>query len=110
MTPVLAWDPVPGATSYRVYVAQDANFTGECPMGGTATPVASNDRELTNWSAAHARPTCRPRHCPRARRRAYYWYVAACETPSECDPPRVAFRPVPGTEAFRKASPGRAAG
>ena len=33
-TPVFAWDPVPGATSYRVYVALDVNFTFKA-MGST---------------------------------------------------------------------------
>ena len=89
-TPVLSWDPVPGATSYYVYYAQDANFTTtEIPHVPTTSNTifqlnTSNDLSSLPDSQAGA---------------AYYWHVRPCQDCRTVDPTRCPARtccPTPG--------------
>jgi hypothetical protein len=96
-TPVLSWDPVPGATMYYVYYAQDANFTStEIPSIPTTTNTifqlnTSNNKDALPDSQAGS---------------AYYWHIRPCLDTSHCAADPVSSANVlPDTRAFRKASP-----
>ncbi len=96
-TPVFSWDPVPGATSYHLDVAQDVNFTtSEMPAGiNTSFPMVAlrlgDQRSTLPESQAGS---------------AYFWHVTACGTNGCTTSPVSRFPPVAGSEAFRKSSPG----
>ena len=96
-TPVFTWDPVPGASYYHLTVAQDQNFTtSEMPAGvDTSFPMVAlrlgDQRSTLPESQAGS---------------AYYWHVEACGTNGCTTSPVSRFPPLPGSEAFRKASPG----
>ena len=85
-TPVFSWDPVPGATLYHVYVAQDVNFTtSEMPDGiNTTFPMmALRVRRRT--------PTL-----PESQAgSAYYWHVQACWGQRARCPPSRGSHPCP---------------
>ena len=91
-TPVFSWDPVPGATSYHVNIAQDVNFTtSEMPDGITHVPddgprVRRQRRDPAESQAGSA----------------YYWHVAACWTGGCTHVARVA-HPTPARASRRSA-------
>ena len=98
-TPVLSWDPVPGAGAYLVYYAQDPNFTtSEIP----SVPVTTNTIfQLNTSNNLSALPDSQAG-------KAYYWHVRPCTTTSRttCGPDPVSSATVlPDTRSFRKASP-----
>ncbi|MFL6004319.1 MAG: hypothetical protein ACJ72P_16060, partial [Nocardioides sp.] len=96
-TPVLDWNPVPGAGGYLVYV--------------------SNDRELTNRVYTEM-PTANSRWTPTSGMNveafadnqageSYYWYVRPCKTINpvkRCGPDPISTNAA-ATNAFRKISP-----
>jgi hypothetical protein len=96
-TPVLSWDPVPGASFYQVFYAQDANFTtSEIP----AIPTTSNTMfQLNTHNSLSSLPDSQAG-------KAYYWHVVPCQDNSHCGPSPVSqATPLPDTGTFRKASP-----
>jgi len=99
-TPVFSWDPVPGARSYRVYVAQDVNFTtSELP----SVPATNNTMlAIERGDNISALPESQAGS-------AYYWYVQPCKGPEGTPPcaqsPVSQNPPLPGAKSFRKASP-----
>ena len=99
-TPTLSWDPVPGANSYRVYVAQDVNFTTtELPT----VPITNNTMLTVRLSDnVSALPDSQAGS-------AYYWYVQPCVGANGVAPcgasPVSQNPPLPGAKSFRKASP-----
>ncbi len=95
-TPVFSWDPVPGAMSYHVDVAQDVNFTtSEMPDGiDTDFPMMALEWEDERATLPESQAGS-----------AYYWHVTACGTNGCTQSPVSRFPPLPGSEAFRKASP-----
>jgi hypothetical protein len=99
-TPVLSWDPVPGAGSYRVYVAQDVNFTT------TELPTIP----VTNNTVLALRLADNTSTLPESQAgSAYFWYVQPCLGANGAAPcgasPVSQNPPLPGSKAFRKASP-----
>lgn len=98
-TPVLSWDPVPGAHAYLVYYAQDANFTtSEIPN----VPVTANTIfQLNTSNSKNSLPDSQAGS-------AYYWHVRPCTSTSliSCAADPVSSASVlPDTRSFRKASP-----
>lgn len=109
-TPVFSWDPMPGATSYMVYVGQDAKFTTSVlatkslPIGTTNTMMTLEWKTSGNSSNADQLSTLPDSSAGQA----YHWYVRACgttESGSACGPPPVSSPFNLGTKAFRKVSP-----
>lgn len=95
-TPVLDWEPVPYASSYRVHVSRDADFTtGQ--MANTP-PETTNTRWAPRWSYPFkALPDSQAST-------AYYWFIQPCKSSAYCGPdPRSVVRPA--KNAFRKTSP-----
>jgi hypothetical protein len=96
-TPVLSWDPVPGATLYKIYYAQDANFTtSEIPT----IPVTNNTMfQLNTGNNLSSLPDSQAGT-------AYFWHVRPCLDAAHCGPSPVSnANPLPDTGAFRKQSP-----
>jgi hypothetical protein len=96
-TPVLSWDPVPGAAFYEVMYAQDANFTtSEIPT----IPTTSNTMfQLHTADSLSSLPDSQAG-------KAYYWHVVPCQDISHCGPSPVSqATPLPDTATFRKQSP-----
>jgi len=96
-TPVLSWNPVPGATFYYVYYAQDANFTtSEIP----SVPVTNNTIfQLNTNNSKAALPDSQAGS-------AYYWHIRPCLDSSHCAADPVSSADVlPDTRSFSKASP-----
>lgn len=98
-TPVLDWNPVPGAGGYLVYVGNDREFTNRV-YGNTLLPTVN-----TRWT-----PTVQTSPEALADNQAgesYYWYVRPCKTLSPlrgCGPDPIG-RNKAATNAFRKISP-----
>ena len=92
-TPVLDWDPAPGATSYIVYLAHDRNFTnmvdGYGDIGDPRTWVRTTN---TRFSPIAALPDTQAGE-------AYYWFIRACNS-TGCGQSSVE-----ATNAFQKKSP-----
>jgi len=61
-TPTLDWDPVPGATSYTIYMAYDVNFTN--PVIGWPKPPT----QFTEYTPPESLPD-------NQAGQAYYWYA-----------------------------------
>ena len=95
-TPVFSWDPVPGATTYHIDVAQDVNFTTSVMNNGINTKFTS--MALRAGDQAPTLPETQAGS-------AYYWHVTACGTNGCMQSPVSRNPPLPGSEAFRKASP-----
>jgi hypothetical protein len=96
-TPTLSWDPVPGATLYYVYYAQDANFTTSAiPQ----VPVTTNTVfQLNTGNSKSSLPDSQAGS-------AYYWHIRPCQDSSHCAKDPVSSATVlPDTRSFRKASP-----
>jgi hypothetical protein len=95
-TPVLSWNPVPGANFYYVYYAQDEDFTTtEIP----AVPATTNTVFQLRLSDSLAQ-------LPESQvGSAYYWHVRPCLTSADCGPDPESHVTLSDTRAFRKASP-----
>jgi hypothetical protein len=96
-TPVLSWDPVPGATLYKVYYAQDANFTTtEIP----SIPVTDNTMfQLDTSNSLSSLPDSQAGT-------PYFWHVQPCLDSTHCGPNPVSnANPLPDTGSFGKQSP-----
>lgn len=105
-TPVFSWDPMPGATSYLVYIGQDNKFTTSVlatkslPLSTTNTMISLEWKTSGNSSTGDqlsALPDS-------SAGQAYHWYVRACG-PASCGPHPVSSPFTLGTKAFRKVSP-----
>lgn len=107
-TPVFSWDPVPGATQYQVYLAQDINFTTS--VLAPKLPSTSNTMLSLETPAIDKLMTL-----PESQAgSAYYWFVRACGLNNignlVCGPSPVgSASPLPGTRSFQKFSPAVAA-
>jgi len=93
-TPVLDWQPVPGAAFYMVYLANDREltnriFTGAATTNTRWTPTSSMVREALADNQAG---------------QSYYWFVRPCKAPSHCAPDPISVH-ASATNAFRKVSP-----
>ncbi|WP_170219438.1 Ig-like domain-containing protein [Nocardioides litoris] len=97
-TPVLSWDPVPGAALYVVYVAQDDRFTNlveaTTAMSATSntifTPTMKARASTLEDSVAGA---------------SYYWHVRPCKSVTHCAADPVSASTSLATNRFRKKSP-----
>jgi len=92
-TPMLDWDPVPGAASYIVYLSHDRNFTnmvtGYGDIGDPRTWVRTNN---TRYVATDALPDTQAGE-------AYYWFIRPCDSAGICG-----LTPQEATNAFQKKS------
>ena len=98
-TPVLSWDPVPGAGAYMVYYGQNANFTTSAIP---AVPVTTNTMFQLNTSNSKSSLPDNQAGV------AYYWHVRPCVnlTLSQCaEDPASSPTVLPDTRSFRKVSP-----
>lgn len=96
-TPVLAWDPVPWAAFYMVYVARDRELTNLVyPMN--RIPQTTNTRWTPN---VNDRPWALP---DSQAGQAYFWYIRPCKTTTVCGPDPVSLRRSAG-HSFDKKSP-----
>lgn len=96
-TPVLDWEPVPGAGGYQVYVAEDADFTKLIYDGVETT----NSR----WTPSDVdKPNTLPDN---ESGPAYYWYIRPCAQvfPTLNCGPDPSGQLDSGASAFRKVSP-----
>lgn len=106
-TPVFSWDPMPGATSYRVYIGQDNKFTTSV-LATTSVPIGTNNTMLSlEWktsgnSSTNDKLSALP---DSSAGQAYHWYVQACPEAGGCGPMPVSSPFNLGTKAFRKVSP-----
>ena len=93
-TPLLDWDPVPGAASYVVYLAHDRSLTnlvsGYGDMGDPRTWVRTTN---TRYAPTDALPDTQAGE-------AYYWFIRACDSNRTCG-----LAPDEATNAFQKKSP-----
>ena len=93
-TPVLDWVPVPGASFYMVYVAQDRELTNRVYTG---IPTV-NTRWTPDWDDI-------PRALADSQAgQAYYWFVRPCKAVNVCAPDPVSTTQSAG-HAFNKKSP-----
>ena len=96
-TPVLDWDPVPGAGGYQVFVAEDPDFSQVVHDGIQTTN--------TRWTPSDQHtPNTLPDNESGA---AYYWYIRPCAQvfPTLGCGPDPRSQEDAGTNAFRKVSP-----
>jgi hypothetical protein len=102
-TPVLSWDPVPGANFYAVYYAQDEDFT---TTEITPVPVTNNTMFQLDLGVVNGRGPDRMSQLPESQAgSAYYWHVRPCLNISDCGPDPESHVTLSDTRAFRKASP-----
>ncbi|MFC7361660.1 Ig-like domain-containing protein [Nocardioides astragali] len=97
-TPVFSWDPMPGATSYSVYIGQDNKFTTSV-LASKSVPISTTNTmlALAHGDQVSALPDS-------SAGQAYHWYVRACAA-SGCGPQPISSPFTLGTKAFRKVSP-----
>ncbi len=96
-TPVLSWDPVPGASLYMVYVSRDKGFTN---LLEPTTSIASTSNTMympTLDNDSHTYPDVEGNQ-------PLYWFVRPCRTGGECGPSPVSTSGM-ATNAFVKLSP-----
>lgn len=84
-TPVLAWDPVPSAAYYMVYLSRDRELTNLQPLSNTSTVN-------TAWVPVELLPDSQAGT-------AYYWVVRPCKSQNVCNA-----QPTQATNAFDKKS------
>lgn len=95
-TPVLSWNPVPGASFYMVYYGQDAAFTTSTVPN---IPLTSNTIfQLRNGDSTSSLPDSQAGS-------AYYWHVRPCASLADCGPDPESHVVFSDTRSFRKASP-----
>lgn len=89
-TPVLSWDPQPGAAGYLVYIAKDGELTNR-----VVTAASTTD---TVWTPPSDLPD-------NTSNNSYYWFVRPCKQLSNiCNPDPISTHAA-ATNAFRKLSP-----
>lgn len=95
-TPMLDWDPVPGANVYQIYVAHDRQLTNMVDdFGDVGNPDSLVHTTNTRFMPPLALPDTQAGE-------AYYWYVRACmRTGREMQCSRT---PEEATNAFQKKS------
>ncbi len=92
-TPMLDWDPAPGATSYVVYLAHDRNFTNMVDgYGDIGSPSSWVRTSNTRFAPFVALPDTQAGE-------AYYWFIRSCNA-SGCG-----LTPDEASNAFQKKSP-----
>lgn len=95
-TPVLDWAPVPGASHYMVYLAQDRELTN---MVYATIPETVNTRWTPTWTSLPYRAL------PDSQAgTAYYWFVRPCKAVNVCAPDPISTDKA-ATNAFDKQSP-----
>ena len=91
-TPVLSWNPVPNASFYLVYLANDRELTNRIadvnPYRATATTMFRPPSDLPDNTAGTS----------------YFWYVRPCKSVNYCNPDPIG-KANAATNAFRKISP-----
>lgn len=94
-TPVLSWDPQPGASLYLVYLSNDSSFTNllETTVRGTTTTYYA-----PTW--ANVEPT----YPDSQAGKSFYWMIRPCKAVSICAPDPISSTGK-ATNAFRKSSP-----
>lgn len=98
-TPVFAWDRVPGAGLYKIFVATDPNLQ-HLVYGSSINNVPSTSN--TYWAPRLADTY---RQLPDATAgTAYYWYVLPCRTDTSCNPNPISQSDIT-TNGFTKLSP-----
>ncbi|MDX6357226.1 MAG: hypothetical protein QOH37_280, partial [Nocardioidaceae bacterium] len=92
-TPVLKWDPIPGASGYLVYLANDQELTNRVP---SVNPYAITSNTLWRPPADLLDNTAQD---------SYYWYIRPCKSLGAglCNPDPISTHAA-ATNAFRKVS------
>ncbi|WP_457185341.1 Ig-like domain repeat protein [Nocardioides sp. P5_E3] len=96
-TPVLSWDPVPGANLYMVYVSRDRSFTNLLEPTSSIPATSNTMYAPTLDNDAHTYPDVEGD-------RPLYWFIRPCRTVGECGPSPVSTSGL-ATNAFVKTSP-----
>lgn len=94
-TPVLRWDPMPGASLYMVYVSKDQGFTNLLEFESAIPATTNTFYAPTLDNDAHTYPDVEGD-------RPLYWFVRPCRSIAQCGPSPVAGS---ATNAFTKLSP-----
>ena len=95
-TPVLSWDPLPGASHYMVYVSRDKGFTNLLDQSGVVPGTTNTMYAPTLDNEAHTYPDVEGD-------RPLYWFIRPCRG-GECGPSPVSTDGM-ATNAFVKLSP-----
>jgi hypothetical protein len=90
-TPILDWDPVPGASHYMVYLSKDRNFQNMV-YGKYSEPDKIPRTTNTRWTPTETLDEGQAGI-------AYYWYIRPCKSATKCAPD-----PLLATHAFEKKS------
>lgn len=96
-TPVLTWDPVPGAALYMVYVSRDKGFTNLLEQSSSIPSTSNTMYAPTLDNESHTYPDVEGD-------RPLYWFIRPCRTIGECGPSPVSTSGM-ATNAFVKLSP-----
>lgn len=91
-TPVLDWDPVPGAGYYMVYLSKDINFQNMV-FGSLSSSSGIPTTANTRWTPTVALSE------GQAGVQAYYWFIRPCKSLGNCSPD-----PTRASHAFDKRS------
>lgn len=95
-TPVLDWEPVPGASYYRVHISRDSDFsTGALD----STPPATVN---TRWAPTMSYPL--PALDDSDVNQAFHWFIQPCKSATQCGTDPISTID-PARSAFRKSSP-----
>lgn len=98
-TPVFAWDPVPDAAYYMLYVSYDRNFTN---LTHPPTRIPSTYSTMYSFSMHGPEPMTLPDNTSGV---PYYWHVRACTAPNICGPDPISAATTLAVNAFKKVSP-----
>lgn len=86
-TPVFRWDPVPQASYYLLYLAEDANFTQLIEptyVAATTNTMWTPTKDNLEWSLGDSEAAG-----TQTQPTSYYWFVMPCRSESVCaDGPR----------------------
>jgi len=93
-TPVLDWNPVPGAGLYMVYLANDRALTNRIYTG-----VITTNSRWTPTSSMTIKALA-----DNTAQDAYYWYIRPCKSTTRCNVDPISTNKV-ATNAFRKIAP-----
>jgi hypothetical protein len=96
-TPVLSWDPIPGASMYMVYVSRDRAFTNLLESSNAIPSTSNTMYAPTLDNDSHTYPDVEGD-------RPLYWFIRPCRTISQCGPSPVSTSGM-ATNAFVKISP-----
>lgn len=97
-TPVLDWDPVPSASYYMVYLANDRELTNRV-FGNAAVIPTTTD---TRWTLTSGMP--KEALADNQAGQSYYWFIRPCKAVGKCGPDPISTNAA-ATNAFRKISP-----